>query len=294
MDGVASRQKALLRRDQLIALGLSSSVVDGHVRAGRLTVMHRGVYLVGPVVPPGARELAAVYACGPGAVASHRSAAFLHGLLPAPDDVEVTVVNRWPESRRGLIVHRTRELRSDETLILDDVPVTTRARAILDLAPTLSTDTLEQLMAEACATSPTTRKQLDALLARYPRRRGSRKVRHLLTQPHGPAVTRSPPERLLLKLLREADLPEPETNAPLLGYEVDILWRELKLVAEFDGHAFHSARPKRERDSRRDQDLVRHGYAVLRITWAQLTRRPTALVARIAMTIGRRAVELAR
>ena len=78
------------------------------------------------------------------------------------------------------------------------------------------------------------------------------------------------------------------------GYEVDFLWDELKLVAEFDGHAFHAARPKRERDSRRDQELIRRGYVVFRITWGQLTARPEALLARLAMTIGRRQVELAR
>jgi very-short-patch-repair endonuclease len=185
-----------------------------------------------------------------------------------------------------------RSLGRDETWTLDGIPITSPARTILDLAPRLGPDDLERLIAEACTRSRATRAQLDALLARYPRRPGTPAIASLLAQPHGPAFTRSPPERMLLRLLRDAELPEPRANARLHGYEVDLLWEGLKLVGEFDSQAFHSARPKRERDSLRDQELVRRGYVVIRITWRQLTHDPTALIARIAQTIGRREVEL--
>jgi very-short-patch-repair endonuclease len=76
-------------------------------------------------------------------------------------------------------------------------------------------------------------------------------------------------------------------NARLHGYEVDILWPEQKLVVEVDGHAFHSSRPKRERDSRRDQELILRAYRVMRVTWRQITREPEALVARVAAALAR-------
>lgn len=294
INALARRQKALVQRHQLLGIGVSAAAIDRRVAKRELTVMHRGVYLVGPIVPEGATELAAVYATGPDSFAAGRSAAHLHGYVPAPEVAEVTTTRRGPHSRPGLTVHRTASLWSDETLILDGIPVTTPARTILDLAPSLTPDELEQLVAEACARSRPTRRQLDDLLARYPRRKGTRALRRLLHQPHGPAFTRSPPERLLLNLLREAELPPPETNARARTYEVDVLWRELKLVAEFDSQAFHAAWPQRERDSRRDQDLIRHGFVVFRITWSQLTQRRIALAARIAMTIGRRQLELGR
>lgn len=59
-------------------------------------------------------------------------------------------------------------------------------------------------------------------------------------------------------------------------------------MVEFDGHAFHAARPKRERDSRRDQELIVCGYVVLRLTWHQLTEESETLIARIATVLSQR------
>jgi very-short-patch-repair endonuclease len=72
------------------------------------------------------------------------------------------------------------------------------------------------------------------------------------------------------------------------SYEVDLLWPEHRVIVEFDGHAFHATRPKRERDSRRDQDLILRGYIVLRVTWFQLTQEPEPLIARIATALAQR------
>jgi very-short-patch-repair endonuclease len=291
---LAARQHGVITRAQLISLGMSAPQITRRLKAGSLRQLYRGVYLVG-TAPPGAQELAAVFACSPSAFASHHTGAKLHSLpLPAPPtSVHITVIGRSVK-RPGIIVHRVRALPADETWKLDGIPVTSPARTIVDLAPSLGSEPLEQLIAEACARNADTRSQLETLLRRYPGRPGVPAITGLLHQPHGPAFTRSRAERLLLRLLREAELPAPQANAKLLGYEVDLLWEELKLVGEFDSHAFHAARPKRERDSLRDQDLIRRGYAVIRITWNQLTRRPTALLARIALTMGRRECELAR
>jgi very-short-patch-repair endonuclease len=87
--------------------------------------------------------------------------------------------------------------------------------------------------------------------------------------------------------VRAAGLPRPRVNARIDGYEVDFLWPDHRLVVEVDGHAFHSNRPQRERDSRRDRDLAVHGYLVLRVTWRQIDREPEALVARIAALLER-------
>jgi hypothetical protein len=50
---------------------MTRSGIDERVRLGSLTVVHRGVYRVGPVMPPGGSELAAVLACSPSAFSSH-------------------------------------------------------------------------------------------------------------------------------------------------------------------------------------------------------------------------------
>ena len=88
-----------------------------------------------------------------------------------------------------------------------------------------------------------------------------------------------------MELIRAARLPTPETNVRLNGYEVDLLWREQRLVVEVDGYAFHSSHRSFERDRRRDRDLQAQGYRVLRITWRELTDTPEALIAELAVAL---------
>jgi very-short-patch-repair endonuclease len=174
------------------------------------------------------------------------------------------VVGRNARSRRGIAVHRVGSLEADERQILDGIPTTTPARTVLDLAAALDRDDLEHLLAEAQGRNRSTLDQLDTLIDRYPRRRGTRRLRSLLEQ-GDPARTRAYSERRLLALIRRAGLPAPETNTILHGHEVDFLWRRERVVVEVDGHAWHASRPARERDALRDQELVMRGYLVLRV-----------------------------
>lgn len=55
----------------------------------------------------------------------------------------------------------------------------------------------------------------------------------------------------------------------MAGYEVDMLWRPQRLVAELDGLAYHS---DFEHDRERDAELLAAGLRVVRVTWRRLTR----------------------
>ena len=85
--------------------------------------------------------------------------------------------------------------------------------------------------------------------------------------------------------MRSAGLPRPETNVRVEGHEVDAIWREQRLIVEFDGYATHGTRRSFEEDRRRDQQLVAKGWRVVRITWRQLTDEPIAVVARLAAAL---------
>ena len=150
-----------------------------------------------------------------------------------------------------------RRLPADERTRRHRIPVTTEARTALDLAPELRPHQLEQLLA---MTPP---RPIHALITRYPRRPGIPALRAALQA--APKLTRSRAERRILDAIRRAELPEPQTNVELAGYEVDFLWAEPHLVVEVDGHPFHSARPDRRRDLRRDARLGELGYTVLRL-----------------------------
>ena len=79
---LADRQHGVVSIRQLTGpLGYSRSAVDRAVRAGRLHRLYRGVYAVGHTnLSLHGQCLAAVLACGPDALLSHYSAAWLWGL----------------------------------------------------------------------------------------------------------------------------------------------------------------------------------------------------------------------
>src|SRR4051794_6046357 len=81
MWALVRRQHGVVARRQLLAAGLSAKAIEHRLRTGRLRVVHRGVYVVGrPELTQHGRWMAAVLACGTGAVLSHASAAALWGI----------------------------------------------------------------------------------------------------------------------------------------------------------------------------------------------------------------------
>jgi very-short-patch-repair endonuclease len=116
-------------------------------------------------------------------------------------------------------------------------------------------------------------------------RRGLAPLRRVFDHLHGPTLTRSEAEERLLALVRAARLPPPELNVRVRGHEVDLLWREARLVVEVDGYAYHSGRAAFERDRLRDAELQAKGFTVMRVTWKQIVSEPEALLVRLALRI---------
>jgi very-short-patch-repair endonuclease len=274
---VARRQHGVITAAQLSAAGVGRNAVGTRVRQGGLRRAYRGVYLVGPVDAPLAREAAALLACGPGAVLSHRSAAVLWGMIaPAGGPVDVTV-RRTGRSRAGLRVHRTAVLDDRAIGRRDGLAVTSPERTLLDLGASTALNELERAVEEAQVLRLVDRSTLR--LAAAGRHLGASRLRAALGRHDQPRVTRSEAERRLLALIDQAGLHEPVTNARLGRYEVDFLWRAERLVVEVDGWAFHGTRGAFERDRRRDADLQLAGYRVLRVTWRRLVAQPLAVAA---------------
>src|SRR5688500_11168236 len=96
LAALSGHQYGVVSRAQLIGLGLGPHGIALRVRTGRLHRMHRGVYAVGQAeLRPEAYWLAAVLACGPGAVLSHRSGAALWEIrFTQATLVDVTVPSR--------------------------------------------------------------------------------------------------------------------------------------------------------------------------------------------------------
>ena len=280
---LAARRHGVITTADLTAAGIGRSGIAHRVRQGRLTRLHHGVYLVGPVAPPHARAMAALLACGPAAVLSHHAAAALWELRPACEGaVDVTTTAAGTRSRPGIRVHVTRRLARGEVRERHHLRITSPARTLLDLAAQLSTRDLHRAVEQAEVLRLATARELHDVLDRHAGARGAKRLGAALNRHAAPALTRSAAELRLLELVRAAALPEPLANAGVRGNEVDLLWRDERLVVEVDGFAFHSGRAAFERDRARDADLQAAGYRVLRFTWRQLTATPERVIARLA------------
>jgi very-short-patch-repair endonuclease len=286
---LAERQHGVVSRTQLLAAGIGPGAIEVRIRSARLHPVHRGVYRVGHTAPlEGAREMAAVLACGRGALISHRSAGGLWLMLAvsAALDVELTIPRSRSVHRPGIRVYRFQNVDHRDVRSWNGIPITSPARTLLDLAAVLPIDELERAFGEGRVRRLLTPAEVRSQIERHPRRSGVPALRELLDR--GPAITRSEAERRMLALIREAELPRPQTNVRIGGYEVDFLWPAHRVIVEVDGYAAHSGRPTFERDRIRDGKLQALGYVVLRITWLQLSERPHAVVGRVAQALASR------
>jgi very-short-patch-repair endonuclease len=289
IHSLASRQHGVVSRKQLLAMGMGKGHVLVRLRRRWFRPLHRGVYLVGPVEAPRARAMGAVLSCGEASVIGFHSAAGLWQIMDAPDNPPAVDVIMHPENRRnrpGVRLHRMK-LEHDETTVLDDIPVTTPARTLLDLARSTRGRALEQAVAESLARRVADTAAIEAMAKRYHHRPAARRLMALFSGDQRPALTRSAAEEALLALVRKAQLPPPEINVRVHGCEVDLYWRAQRLIVEMDGFAFHRSRHRFDADRRRDATLAAAGLRVMRVTWRQLENEPEALLVRLAQALTR-------
>ena len=272
---LAVRQHGVVSVGQLRRIGLDAKAVARGVTAGHLYRLHEGVYAVGrPALSWRGSYLAAVLACGPGAVLSHWSAGRIHGLTER-SRLTVTI----PHTRAGpagIEVHRSRMLAPLDVTELDGIPVTSVARTLLDLAAVAPGRELARLVDRAERLRLFDLAAVEEVLARARGRRGARALRAAIAD-WRPRDTRSELEDGFADMVDSARLEPPLFNVLVDGergrYEVDALWPARRVVVELDGFAYHRTRRDRERDAERDADLELAGYRVVRLTRGDVTQR---------------------
>lgn len=276
---VAVEHDAVVTYAQLRTLGLGRGAIAARRRRGLLHPLHVGVYRWGPMESVRTRVRAAVAACGIDALATHHASLALFGVRSLPGGpIDVTTIGRHV-APRGVRPHTIRALHLADRRVLRGIPVSSPARALLEVAAELTPRELADAVEQAQIKRLVTKAQIAAAIERSPRRRGAAALRALAEDP---AWTRSRAERKLVALLRAARLPEPAFNVKVEGWEVDAWWQRERVILEFDSYGFHATRAAFERDRRKTSDLTRARHLVLRSTWAELTTQPYALVARVA------------
>jgi very-short-patch-repair endonuclease len=263
----------VISRSQLRALGAAKDAIRRWVAEERLYRLHRGVYAVGhEALTPRSHYIAAVYACGPGSLLSHRAAGALQGLLDATAVIEVTA-QRGCKPKPGIAVHRTRRVHPDDRSQVDGIPTTSVARTLVDLADVLNERQLTRAVRQAELLKVLDLRAIEATLERLPGRKGRHRLRRVLVayQPE-PHLLRSRAERRVKALCTRYGLPKPQFNVSVAGYEVDAYWPEARLALEFDGAETHQTRFAFHEDRRRDRALAAEGIQTLRVTWPDVGR----------------------
>jgi very-short-patch-repair endonuclease len=276
---IAASQHGVVTRTQLLRAGVSSDEIRHRLESGALLREHRGVYRVGHRAPSlDARYLAAVLACGDGALLSGRAAGHVLGLLkgkaPPP---EVTAARK--KRVEGVRVRRAAIEAADRTTERG-IPLTTVPRTLTDLAADLRLDDLARACHKAGVRYGTTPAHVAAVLRRRPANLpGAGKLRLVLT---GDArVTLSALERRFLALLDAHGLPLPKMNRPAGAHHVDCRWPEKRLTIELDSYRFHHSRHAWEQDRRRDRAARARGDDLVRYTWSDVFERPAETVAEL-------------
>jgi hypothetical protein len=270
-------------------LGYSPSTVKREVAAGRLLRLHRGVYAVGHrLVPAHGRCLAAVLACGPNALLSHRSAAWLWGITQyGPVPLHVTSpIPRKP--RPPIKLHHSRILTADDRAFEDGVSVTALPRTLLDCATELSLSHLRRVLERSEEQKLFDLGPIEDLLHRSGRHRGRRRLRQAIALYQPVPFTRSGFERRFFEAVLRAGLPRPATNFVEAGFELDVYWPEHRFAVELDTYATHGTNAAFERDHLRDEDLALAGIEIVRVTDVRFHREPEEVLKRVATLLRRR------
>jgi predicted transcriptional regulator of viral defense system len=278
-------QNGLITLEQLEVHGLSVQAIHERLLAGRLYRIHQGVYSLTPrVMTERGKFMAAVLACGPDAVLSHRSAAYLWGLVDEWEEpIDVTAPNRRGRSPDGVAAHRDGSLQPIDKTLVHGIPCTTVVRTILDFAGVAQEWEVRKVVAEAEVLRILDKSKLRALLKRSRRRRGVARLRLILDTIHPQTKrSRSELERLFLDMCAKREVPEPEVNVWLPApdgkrYQADFLWRGSKLIVEADSRRFHDTDSAFVSDRKRRQQLELAGWRVSQCTWEEVETEPRRL-----------------
>lgn len=271
---MAAEQWGVLTSQELAACGLGPNAIARRVHAGHLHRLYRGVYAVGhPNLTLEGRYLAAVKACGPGAVLSHLCAAIHLGLTdPFDRFIDVTVTGTSTRAHPGIRPHRTAFLDARDITRHRGVPTTTPLRTLHDCARDTTPEGLARLTRRAQALHHVNLRQLAS----------SPRLAPIVAT--GPAPTRTEFEDVLLDLVLSTFEP-PDVNPKLIvaGRTVypDLRWPAQRLCVEADSRTWHAGELAQADDAERQAILEAHGERIIRVTWKQATVHPRQTIARL-------------
>jgi Protein of unknown function (DUF559) len=294
----AISKNAVMSAKQWRAEGVSPALMRSLARSGQLVRLRQGVYATkramdwaegDPVLAHVLTVRAAKATVGRNAVASYHSAALLHrlSLLTSPGTVTLTLppAKKWNRAKPADVVFHASELPREHVTRLYNLPVTTVARTVADLARTLPFMDAVVVADSALNQEKATKPELLRALSQCKGWPGVRQARRALE--FADERAESPLESAARVVFAEAGLAPPELQVTIQGEQeqfaarVDFLWRARKVIAEADGLVKYNDRKDLLKERERDHQLREAGYTTVHFTWQELFQTPETVIARI-------------
>lgn len=281
-------QHGVISRAQATAYGLTARQIDRRLKSGQWIPEYRGVYRAAPVpITWESKLLAACFATN--GLASHRCAAALWNLDVFDRPPIEIVIPEHKSARTGVErLHRSRQWDLTDRRIRSGIPCTGIERTILDTAGVVGLATTERLAEAAIRQRRTSWLALADCLSDHSARgrNGCLPLRVLLKRRLGDqTVPLSDFSRRIVQLLERSGLPEPVVEHRIVDdhgahiLQVDLAWPERRKAWELDGLQFHFGREDVERDRRKRNAAVAHGWVIQEILWSMYVEDPRGLVA---------------
>lgn len=278
---IASRAHGVITREEMLAAGVTVEEIKQRVNRGALIRRYRGIYRVGHRARSlEAEYMAAVKACGAGALLCGRAAAYLLGILKSPTPPPPEVLTTTHRSVTGLKTRRTRRANKSDGTEYKGIPVTTVPLTLVHLAAELDDEDLARACHEAGVKYRTTPRQVEAVLTRRPNSPGAAKLR--LIQSGDTKALLSKLEKGFHEQLLGWDLPLPDdTNKDVGGRRVDCRWRGKKLTVELNGFRFHNSRHSWEQGQERQREAYARGDEFRTYTYKDVFEDPRRMRAEL-------------
>ena len=247
------------------------------VRQGVVRRLLRNVYVAsGTPDTPSVRAAAAGLVKPDHVVVADHSAAWIHRIdAYSPTEhqesltLEVVSTNGHEPTRGAGVLGGKRDLLHSEICEVDGVAVTTPTRTACDLACLRGRMAALAVLDAFMREHGVTRQELEAMLRRFRRRRGSVQLREMIG--YTDRARESMAESWTVICIVDAGYPLPESQVEVYvpGYgtvRLDLAYRWWKIAVEYDGEQFHTSPEDRRRDTERRAALAAMGWIVIVVT----------------------------
>ena len=293
---------------ELVAGGMSRGQLRRLAQRGAWLQLAHGVFAPAGLVAAASgdaagkhavRVAAALARTGPGAAASHHSAALIYGLdVLGRQSVEQVALTRPPgttsrrASRPGVHIHIA-TLSQGDVVTWRGLPVTSVARTVVDLARASSISGGVVVADSALRTKRVSKAELHlctTACAGWPGIQNARRAAAFAD-----ARSESVLESISRVAFHDHGLPPPDLQAwvgskdEVIG-RADFLWRAYRTVGEADGAIKYADPARAISQLDRDARLREAGFEVVHFTWQDITRSPGRVMARIKTAFQRGSV----